>query len=126
MKAQQYLLLTGTIVDIVQTIKRNRYSIRNTPGTAMKKGKTGETIYTPPYCQNLLRNKLSALERFIYQPDDAGLDALVKMVLIHYKVEAIHPFADGIERTGSFIHALYLIQQELFVNQQLMDIPQGK
>src|SRR5688500_2235435 len=35
MKTQKNLLLTNTMVEIVQTIKQNKAGIRNTPGTAL-------------------------------------------------------------------------------------------
>lgn len=113
MKAQKNLLMTNTMVEIVQTIKRNKSGIRNTPGTALKNAITGEVIYTPPCCEDLLRQKLTALERFINDPDISPLDPLIKMALIHYQFESIHPFADGNGRTGRIINALYLVQQEL-------------
>ncbi|MFN8266015.1 MAG: Fic family protein [Chitinophagaceae bacterium] len=113
MKAQQNLLLTSTMVEIVQTIKQNQSGIRNTPGTALKSAITGEIIYTPPCCEDVLREKLSTLEQFINDPELSALDPLVKMALIHYQFEAIHPFADGNGRTGRIVNALYLVQQEL-------------
>lgn len=36
MKTQKNLLLTNTLIEIVQTIKQNKSGIRNTPGTALK------------------------------------------------------------------------------------------
>ena len=113
MKAQKNLLLTNTMVEIVQTIKQNGSGIRNTPGTALKNAINGEVIYTPPCCEDVLREKLAALEQFINDPDSSPLDPLVKMAFIHYQFEAIHPFADGNGRTGRIINALYLVQQEL-------------
>jgi Fic family protein len=113
MKAQKNLLLTNTMVEIVQTIKQNKSGIRNTPGTALKNAINGEIIYTPPCCEDVLRYKLTALEQFINDPQLSALDPLVKMALIHYQLEAIHPFADGNGRTGRIINALYLVQQEL-------------
>lgn len=113
MKAQKNLLLTNTMVEIVQTIKQNESGIRNTPGTALKNAINGEVIYTPPCCEAVLREKLAALEQFINDPDSSGLDPLVKMAFIHYQFEAIHPFADGNGRTGRIVNALYLVQQEL-------------
>lgn len=113
MKAQKNLLLTNTMVEIVQTIKQNKSGIRNTPGTALKNAINGEIIYTPPCCEDILREKLAALERFINDPYNSTLDPLIKMALIHYQFESIHPFADGNGRTGRIINALYLVQQEL-------------
>lgn len=113
MHAQKNLLLTNTMIEIVQTIKQNKSGIRNTPGTALKNAINGEVIYTPPCCEEVLRNKLSDLENFINDPDLSPLDPLIKMALIHYQFESIHPFADGNGRTGRIINALYLVQQEL-------------
>ncbi len=113
MKAQKNLLLTNTLVDIVQQIKQNKSGIRNTPGTALKNTINGEVIYTPPCCEDILREKLERLEQFINDPEISPLDPLIKMALIHYQFEAIHPFNDGNGRTGRIVNALYLVQQEL-------------
>jgi Fic family protein len=113
MKVQKNLLLTNTMIEIVQTIKKNNSGIRNSPGTALKNAINGEIIYTPPCCEDIIREKLAALEQFINNPEFSVLDPLVKMALIHYQFESIHPFADGNGRTGRIINALYLVQQEL-------------
>jgi Fic family protein len=113
MNMQKNLLLTNTMVEVVQTIKQNKSGIRTGPGTALKNAINGEVIYTPPCCEDVLREKLAALEQFINDPEISALDPLVKMAFIHYQFEAIHPFADGNGRTGRIINALYLVQQEL-------------
>lgn len=113
MKSQKNLLMTNTMIEIVQTIKQNESGIRNSPGTALKNAINGEVIYTPPCCEDILREKLAALEQFINDSDNSSLDPLIKMAFIHYQFEAIHPFADGNGRTGRIINALYLVQQEL-------------
>lgn len=113
MKEQANLLLANTMTGIVQTIKQNESGIRNTPGTALKNAINGAVIYTPPCCEDVLREKLTALEKFINDPELSSLDPLVKMALIHYQFEAIHPFADGNGRTGRIVNALYLVQQQL-------------
>ena len=115
MQAQKNLLLTNTMVEAVQTIKQNKSGIRTTPGTALKNAINGEVIYTPPCCEDVLREKLAALEQFINDPEMSSLDPLVKMALIHYQFEAIHPFADGNGRTGRIVNALYLVQQGLLL-----------
>lgn len=113
MQEQKNLLLTNTMIEIVQTIKQNKSGIRNTPGTALKSAINGEMIYTPPCCEDVLREKLSALEKFINEPDTSTFDPLIKLAFIHYQFEAIHPFADGNGRTGRIVNALYLVQQKL-------------
>jgi len=101
------------MVEIVQTIKQNNSGIRNTPGTSLKNAINGEIIYTPPCCEDVLREKMAALEKFINDPEKSGLDPLIKMALIHNQFESIHPFADGNGRTGRIINTLYLVQQGL-------------
>jgi Fic family protein len=113
MKTQKNLLMVKTMVEIVQTIKQNKAGIRNIPGTALKNAINGEVIYTPPCCEEVIREKLAALEKFINDDEYSSLDPLIKMTLIHYQFEAIHPFADGNGRAGRIINALYLVQQGL-------------
>lgn len=113
MQAQKNLLVTGTMLEIVQTIKQNNAGIRNIPGTALKNAINGEVMYTPPCCEAVLVTKLAALETFINDPDSSALDPLIKMAFIHYQFEAIHPFADGNGQAGRIINALYIVQQEL-------------
>lgn len=113
MKVQHGLLVTNTLIEIVQTIKQNNASIRNTPGTALKNAINGEIIYTPPCCEDVIREKLKSLEDFINNEGKSKLDPLIKMALIHYQFEAIHPFSDGNGRTGRILNALYLVQQGL-------------
>lgn len=119
MQSKQNLLLTNTIIEIVQTIKQNEAIIRTTPGTTLKNAINGEVVYTPPCCEDVLREKLSALEKFINDETVSDLDPLIKMALIHYQFEAIHPFYDGNGRTGRILNALYLVQQEL-LNQPVL------
>lgn len=59
----------------------------------------------------MIRDKLAALERFIHAVD--GLDPLVKLALVHYQFEAIHPFPDGNGRTGRILNILFLVEQGL-------------
>lgn len=113
MQGQQNLITTNMLVQIVQAIKENQSGVRNTPGTALKNAITGEVIYTPPCCEDAIRQKLQALENFINNDIEPGLDPLIKMALIHYQFESIHPFLDGNGRTGRILNVLYLVQQGL-------------
>lgn len=103
-------LATGMFVEIAQLIKESQFDIRRTPGTRIANGK-GETIYTPPEGETVIRDKLRELENFMHADDP--LDALVKMALMHYQFEAIHPFPDGNGRTGRILNILYLVDKGL-------------
>lgn len=107
-------ITTNLCIEIVQCIKQNQSGIRVTPGTTLANTK-GEVIYTPPTGDNIIREKLANLEKFINQ--DRSLDPLIKMALMHYQFEAIHPFADGNGRTGRILLLLYLKMEKL------LDIP---
>lgn len=100
-------LATNTFISIVQTIKNNNAGIRNTPGTTIKNNT--ETIYTPPEGDNIIRNLLKNLEDFIHADDN--LDDLVRLAVMHYQFEAIHPFPDGNGRTGRILNILFLVQK---------------
>ena len=100
------LLTTNLFIRIYQIIIETNAGIRITPGTKISNSKTG-IIYTPPEGENVIREKLANLEKFIHTEDE--LDDLIKLALIHYQFEAIHPFADGNGRTGRIINVLYLI-----------------
>jgi Fic family protein len=53
------------------------------------------------------------LEKFINDPSMSDYDPIVKMAIIHYQFESIHPFYDGNGRTGRIINILYLIIEKL-------------
>ena len=98
-------ITTNLCVEIVQSIKKNTAGIRKTPGTNLKSSK-GEIIYTPPTGEETIREKLKNFEEFINAQHN--LDPLVKMAIMHYQFEAIHPFTDGNGRTGRILLLLYL------------------
>ena len=101
------VLSTNLFVHIVQTIRENQTGIRRMPGTTIANAVTGEILYTPPEGEAIIRDKLKNLEDFIHGGDD--LDPLIKLALVHYQFEAIHPFFDGNGRTGRIINILFLI-----------------
>lgn len=110
---QHNLLVTNTFFDIVQALKQNKAGIRNTPGTALSNANSNEIVYTPPCCEDVIRQKLAALERFINEDQPGAPDPLIKLALMHHQFEAIHPFIDGNGRTGRILNVLYLVQQDL-------------
>ncbi len=107
-------LTTNLFVEIVQLIKQSALQVRAIPGVVLKND-AGEVIYTPPAGEAVIRDKLTNLEQFIHAEDE--LDPLVKMAVMHYQFEAIHPFPDGNGRTGRILNLLFL------VDKGLLDIP---
>ena len=112
----------------VESIRSGRSPLRPLPGSArscrvarwlfvrcLARGSRtrphDEVVYAPPEGVDLIREKLSAWERFVHADDD--LDPLVRMAVAHYQFEAIHPFHDGNGRTGRVINILMLIEAGL-------------
>jgi len=58
-----------------------------------------------------MREALDALERFLHAP--STLPPLVRLGLIHYQFEAIHPFTDGNGRIGRLLLTLLLCAWDL-------------
>jgi len=104
-------LTTNLLIQILRTIKKNQAGIRNIPGTKIANDRTGEVIYTPPEGEGVIREKLKNLEEYIHSENK--IDPLIKLAVIHYQFESIHPFSDGNGRTGRILCILYLIQQSL-------------
>lgn len=66
--------------------------------------------YIPPNKDDML-TAMSDLEKFMNENND--YDALIRIALIHYQFETIHPFLDGNGRIGRLMILLYLIEQKL-------------
>lgn len=107
------IITTNVLVGIMQKLRGTNDNIRKHAGTKLLNPNTGQVVYTPPVGEEVIREKLSRLERFINDPEECALDPLIKMALVHYQFEAIHPFSDGNGRTGRILNILYLIQHEL-------------
>lgn len=110
-------LLTINDISQIQDIVSPNHPIRKIPGTVLKNPKTQEVVYTPPQHYEDIKNLLDNLERYINMPEFHEIDALIKMPIIHFQFESIHPFFDGNGRTGRLLNILYLVQQGL------LDIP---
>lgn len=66
--------------------------------------------YIPPNVEDM-QNAMSDLEKFINENTD--YDPLIRVALIHYQFETIHPFLDGNGRIGRLLILLYLMEQGL-------------
>lgn len=105
-------LSLSCIEEIQSAIERNNAGIRKLPGTALVNDRTNEVIYEPPQPNELPVLLDNFLE--IFNDDSSwNIDPLVKMAVLHYQFESIHPFYDGNGRTGRILNILYLIHEGL-------------
>ena len=107
------IITTNTLVSIMQKLRNTDENVRNTTGTKLANPITKNIVYTPPEGVEVIRGKLAQLERFINDEEFSDLDPLIKMALMHYQFEAIHPFSDGNGRTGRILNVLYLVNKDL-------------
>jgi len=105
----QGLLTNQTLLKIQETLEGNNAGFRKLPGTALKNAQTGAVIYLPPQDPAEIQELMTNLEQFVNDPELSDYDPLVKMAIIHYQFESIHPFYDGNGRTGRILNILYLI-----------------
>lgn len=106
------LLTNNIILDIQQALEENRAGFRKVPGTVLK-NQSGDVIYTPPQDGAVVERLMQNLEAYINTPEMQNLDPLIKLAIIHYQFETIHPFYDGNGRTGRILCVLYLIVNDL-------------
>lgn len=107
------MLTMNHILEIQATLEKNQAGFRTQMGTALKNSRTGETVYVPPQHADEIVILMRNLEQYINDNDFAPIDPLIKMAVIHFQFESIHPFYDGNGRTGRIINILYLILQGL-------------
>lgn len=83
------------------------------PGATLEKAR-----YVPPPPHEM-HNCLADLERFIHA--DSDLPPLLRIGLIHYQFEAIHPFLDGNGRIGRLLVTFLLVAWDL-LSQPLLNL----
>lgn len=70
-----------------------------------------DALFVPPV-QNTIGDLMSDLEHFVHDTEHPFPD-LLKVALMHYQFETIHPFLDGNGRVGRLMITLYLIEKGL-------------
>ena len=68
-----------------------------------------DAIFIPPI-HNSVNEYMGDLEKFVHNNDYYFPD-LLKIALIHYQFETIHPFLDGNGRVGRLMITLYLVEK---------------
>lgn len=110
---KQGYLSINDIIEIQRILLKNDAGIRKTPGTTLYNNLTNTVVYTPPEGIDTINNLLKNL--FEYLNDEEN--SLIKMGILHYQFESIHPFYDGNGRTGRIMNILYMIMKNY------LDIP---
>jgi Fic family protein len=107
------MLTINDILEIQSVLEKNDAGFRKVSGTVLRNSATGKVIYTPPQDYKTILDLMSNLEKYINEDSLCGFDPLVKMAVIHFQFESIHPFYDGNGRTGRIINILYLVMKGL-------------
>lgn len=107
------LLTENFILEIQKILEQNDAGYRRLPGTSLINEKTGVTIYTPPQDYDTIVSLMTNLIKYMNDDKMQDIDPLVKMAVIHFQFESIHPFYDGNGRSGRIINILYLVLNEL-------------
>lgn len=102
----------NTIIGIQEKLEKNSTGLRKVPGTTLKNS-LGEVIYEPLQDHREIVELMNNLEKYLNEKDIQNLDPLIKMSIIHYQFESIHPFYDGNGRAGRIINLLYLVKEDL-------------
>lgn len=75
------------------------------PGCLLK-----DAVFVPPPVDEMMET-LGDLEKYLHMPSE--LPPLIRLALIHYQFEAIHPFLDGNGRVGRLLLTLLLCTEGL-------------
>lgn len=70
-----------------------------------------DAVFIPPV-HTAVPGLMADLERFVHD-QDIHMPELLRIALVHYQFETIHPFLDGNGRVGRLLIPLYLVEEEI-------------
>lgn len=130
-EVQNYIKAMNEAIEALKTLPISKRLIRQTHETLLQ-GVRGEVkqpgafrisqnwiggsnltnaFYIPPH-QDEVEELMGDLESFIHN-DELNVPHLIKLAIVHYQFETIHPFLDGNGRIGRLLITLYLVSNGL-------------
>lgn len=106
---QKQFLRLDDILEIQAALEENHAGLRKLPGTVLKNQQTGEVVYQPPQDPAEIEQLMGNFLEYFHRDEPGDPDPLVRMAILHYQFESIHPFYDGNGRTGRILNLLHLV-----------------
>lgn len=114
---EQGFLRLDDVLQIQAALEQNRAGLRKLPGTVLKNQNTGEVVYQPPQDPAEIEQLMANFLEHFHRDEPGDPDPLVRMAVLHFQFESIHPFYDGNGRTGRILNLLHLVMHGL------LDVP---
>jgi len=106
---RQHFIRLDDILAVQSALEQNRAGLRELPGTVLKNEKTGKVVYEPPQDASEVKRLMDNFVAYLNRNEPGDPDPLVRMAVLHYQFESIHPFYDGNGRTGRILNLLHLV-----------------